>query len=34
MITDASRRTFDQLPQGWSDGAAGYESWFAPLSGL
>jgi SAM-dependent methyltransferase len=29
-----SERAFDQRPEGWSDGAAGYDGWFAPLSRL
>jgi SAM-dependent methyltransferase len=29
-----SEPAFDQRPEGWSDGAAGYDGWFAPLSRL
>lgn len=34
MITDRSERAFDQRPEGWDSGAAGYDSWFAPLTRL
>jgi SAM-dependent methyltransferase len=33
-MSDLFERPFDQRPEGWSDGAAGYDGWFAPLSQL
>lgn len=34
MSATAPGMTFDQLPEGWSDGAGGYGDWFAPLTRL